>query len=94
MPTIPSTTEPWLQFSVNNYFNTFNWDGQAAPMQQFTPSGNREVAPTGPLSLDWSVGQFMNAVNWEGTHAVAPTTAAAPGKPAGLMLTDFSDLFG
>jgi hypothetical protein len=95
MSTAPAT-EPWLQFSVQNYFATFNWDNQAAPLQQFALS---PIGAVGTPSLDWSVNQFLGAINWEG-GAVSARPAAIPADLAplaespDLMLEDFSSLFG
>jgi hypothetical protein len=92
-------TEPWLQFSVQNYFATFDWDHQASPIQQFALS-TASAAPIGMPSLDWSVNQFFGSVNWEGgSAALAEPPAELPAElPAeaddSLMFSDFADLFG
>jgi hypothetical protein len=89
-------TAPWMQFSVQHYFATFNWDNKAAPLQQFELT-TASATPT----LDWSVNQFFGALNWEGTGASsaaisAPVAAVEEFLAAddSLLLADFADLFG
>jgi hypothetical protein len=88
------TNQPWLQFSVQNYFATFNWDNQAAPLQQFALA---EVSAVATPALDWSVNQYFGAIHWEGGSAPArPAMVSADLEPESpdLMLANFSDLFG
>jgi hypothetical protein len=59
----------WLQQTVRQFFNGFNWDDRSPEVQEL-----RAVQATGdaePLSLTLTVSQYFGAINWEGNQAIA-----------------------
>jgi hypothetical protein len=81
----------WLQQSVQQFFNTVNWDNQPPEIQLWLNAAP-EAAQTSSLFL--TVGQFFGALNWEGSHVAAPLKPIESAEVKNeFTLDDFSDLF-
>ncbi|NJR39230.1 MAG: hypothetical protein HC781_10875 [Leptolyngbyaceae cyanobacterium CSU_1_4] len=93
----------WLQQTVQQFFQGFNWEDQPAEVQQLRAAAQADNAA--PLSLKLSVSQFFGSINWEGNRSIALPTHPdlpltedllaidAPPKDDGFTLDDFSGLF-
>lgn len=85
--------KPWLQWSVQKFFSTFNWEDNPPEVQELKRTSQDGDSP---LSLTLSVCQFFASVNWEGATIAAPTPmppVSAPTAKTELTLDDFSNLF-
>jgi hypothetical protein len=96
-------TSSWLQQTVQQFFNGFNWGDQPPEVQELRAAFQSDDAP---LSLKLTVSQFFGSINWEGNHAIATPThpeltfsedSSAIDVPhpndGGFTLDDFSGLF-
>lgn len=92
----------WLQQTVQQFFNGFNWEDQPPEVQELRAASQADNAE--PLSLKLTVSQFFGSINWEGNHAIATPTHPEltfedlsaidiPPDDDGFTLDDFSDLF-
>lgn len=86
-----ASLDPWLQWSVQKFFSTVNWEDNPPEVQEI-----KRQDQDAPLRLTLSVCQFFASVNWEGTTIAAPTLIQPTSSPAAkndLTLDDFSNLF-
>ena len=96
-------TSTWLQQTVQQFFNGFNWEDQPPEVQELRAAAQADNAA--PLSLKLTVNQFFGAINWDGNRAIALPTHAelsfpedltaidVPPDDDGFTLDDFSGLF-
>jgi hypothetical protein len=96
-------TSSWLQQTVQQFFNGFNWEDQPPEVQQLRAASQADDAA--PLSLKLTVSQFFGSINWEGNRSIAapihqeltfPEDLLAidvPPEDDGFTLDDFSGLF-
>lgn len=97
-------TPTWLQKTVQQFFNGFNWEDQPPEVQELRAASQSGSAE--PLSLKLTVSQFFDSINWDGNRAIAapPSTdlmftedVSAIDTPSsdddGFTLDDFSGLF-
>lgn len=97
-------TSAWLQQTVQQFFNGFNWEDQPPEVQELRAASQADNAE--PLSLKLTVSQFFGAINWDGSWTTAlpthpeltfPVDLSAIDVPNpdddGFTLDDFSDLF-
>jgi len=89
-----SSSEAWLQASVQSFFAALNWEDNPPEVQQ-VKIASAQSENAGPLSLTLTVNQFFAALNWDGAAIAAPVQQQAPTQPAAdtFTLDAFSDLF-
>jgi hypothetical protein len=80
----------WLQQTVQQFFNGFNWEDQPPEIQKLRAAF--QANDTEPLSLRLTVSQFFGSINWEGNQARCFADTARVATPIDSELTFIEDL--
>jgi hypothetical protein len=84
----PQASSAWLQQTVRQFFNQFNWEDHTPEIQELRRT-TATASSSEPLSLTLTVKQFFGSINWDG-DAIASMSDPEPTYIEDLSL-DFAD---